>query len=404
MKAAVDLPASESALWLRRPWLSLVVAGAAAFFVGGLVGLISAAWGYGLFAASLLLLLAGLSLFALFALSRIGPTSTMRQGFVTLFAAGAGAYAVCVAALAGYYVREALQGRVEWQWMVFGPCVLAALLVLDYGLYRKLVKNNLPTWRRYQKYVAREYSDPSAMRRSLIDEVIAHRALFRTSKVRWLRHTLIFWGFMAMFLTELVAVILRDGFPAFGFRDVWREPDSVLRLTFAWIYDVTGLMIVLGCLLALAWRLAVNGKPEQKYSDTPTTLFLLFVAMTGFVVEGIRIVPMLGAPPTSLTPIGLAMGHMVSWSGLGSVVLYQPLWLVHVLGACLFIAYVPVMRLIHSCATPLGRLANSQKAMLAAKKRGILSGMLRDGRPLNTGATASFAVPTSMHTVSKDQE
>jgi MFS family permease len=371
---------------------------AAALLIGGLAGLISAAWGYGLFAASGLLLLAGLSLFAVFALSRVGPTSTMRRAFVTLLAAGAGAYVVCVAALAGYYVREALQGRMGWQWMVFGPCVLAALVVLDYGLYRKLVKNNLPTWRRYQKYVGREQSDPAAMRRSLVDDVITHRALFRTSKVRWLRHTLILWGFMTMFVTELIAVVLRDGFPAFGFRDVWRDPDSSVRLAFAWIYDVTGLMIVLGCLLALAWRLSVRGKPEQKYSDTPTTLFLLFVAVTGFVVEGLHVFPMLGAPPASVTPIGLAMAHLVSWSGLGRGGLYQPLWLVHVLGACLFIACVPVMRLIHSCATPLGRLANSQKAMLAAKKRGILSGMLRDGRPLGTGATLSAGAASSGYT------
>jgi len=40
-----------------------------------------------------------------------------------------------------------------------------------------------------------------------------------------------------------------------------------------------------------------------------------------------------------------------------------------------------VKRLVHSCATPLGRLMNSQKGMLAAKKRGVLGAMLNGRRP-----------------------
>ena len=48
---------------------------------------------------------------------------------------------------------------------------------------------------------------------------------------------------------------------------------------------------------------------------------------------------------------------------------------------CVFIAYVPVMRLVHSCATPLGRMAHSQTAMLAAKKKGVLGAMLLKPQP-----------------------
>jgi MFS family permease len=377
----------------RRPWLTIIVACGAVLFLGGLAGMLAAAWGYALFVASGLLLFSGTVVFAVFVLTRVGKTSTMQRGFVLLFLGGAGAYVLSLSALAGYYMHEALGGRIEWHWMVFGPLVVAALVVLDYGLYRKLVKNNLPTWRRYRKYIGREQSDPAAMRRSLVDEVILHRSLFRISRVRWLRHALIFWGFIAMFVTELFAVVLRDGFPAFGWRDIWREPGHPLRLAFAWVYDVTGLMIVLGCLLALAWRAAVNASPDRKYSDTPTTLFLLFVAVTGFIIEGLHIVPMLNGPAYSVTPIGLGIARLMAHGGLARVELYQPLWVVHVIAACLFIAYVPVMRLIHSCATPFGRLANSQKAMLAAKKRGVLGGMLSSPRsPSATDAAPLMAV------------
>ena len=361
----------------RRPWLVASTVGGAAMVVIGLGGALSAGWGYALFVLSALSLLAGVALLAVFALSRAGDTSTLQWSFARLFALGACLYVLSVGALAGYYAHEALAGRIAWTWMVFGPCALAALVVLDYGVYRKLVRNNLPTWRRYRAYIRREASDPAAMRRSLVDEVLLHRALFRASPLRWLRHTLIFWGFAAMFVTELVAVLVRDGFPAFGWRDVWREPGHPVRLAFEWAYDVTGAMIVAGCLLALAWRAAVNGRPERKYADTPTTLFLLAVAATGFVVEGLRIAAAPGS--ADATPVGRAMARLVEETGIAGAGVHASLWLVHAIGACLFIAYVPAMRMIHSCATPFGRLANSQKAMLAAKKRGIIAGMMRSG-------------------------
>ena len=265
----------------------------------------------------------------------------------------------------------------EWRWIVFGPTVLGALIVLDYGLYRKLVRNNLPTWRRYRRYVSREQSNPAAMRRVLVDDVILQRTLFHTSKVRWLRHALIFWGFVAMFVTELAAVVVRDGFPAFGWRDIWREPGHPVALAFAFVFDLTGVMIVAGCLLALGWRVAVNATPERRYSDTPTTVFLLFVVVTGFVVEGLRILPSLGDPLHRAELAGLAAAYLFASAGVAGAATYEAWWYIHVIAACVFIAYVPVMRLVHSCATPLGRLANSQKEMMAAKKMGVLGAMLR---------------------------
>ena len=56
--------------------------------------------------------------------------------------------------------------------------------------------------------------------------------------------------------------------------------------------------------------------------------------------------------------------------------MYEALWLVHVLGSCAFIAYVPAKRLVHSCATPMGRLMHSQRELLAAKKQAVLAGLM----------------------------
>ena len=379
----------------RARWLAAIGVIGLLLLGAGIAGRLSAAPGYALFGAAGLLLASGLAVFAVFALSRSGDTRTLQRAFTLLLSAGAAAYVLCLCALAGHYIRETLDGRMEWRWIVFGPTILGTLIVLEYGLYRKLVKNNLPTWRRYRRYVSREQSNPGAMRRVLVDEVVLQRSLFRVSKIRWLRHALIFWGFVAMFLAELAAVVVRDGFPAFGWRDIWREPGHPVTLAFAFVYDFTGVLIVAGCLLALGWRIAVNATPERRFSDTPTTVFLLFVVLTGFVVEGLRMVPTLGDPVHQTEFAGLAVAHLLAWMGVPGASTYEPWWLVHVMAACAFIAYVPVMRLIHSCATPLGRLANSQKEMLAAKKMGVLGAMLRPAGPRPSESSDRHSAPAT---------
>lgn len=362
----------------------------AALLAIGLAGRVSAAWGYGLFAAATVLIAAGILLFGIFALTAAGGGGLLRRGFGTLLVAGAISYVLAVFALAGHYTHETLAGRMQWHWVLFGPAALAALVILDVGLYRKLVQNNLPTWNRFRQYIRREDADPAAMRQTLIDDVIVQRALYRTSRLRWLRHALIFWGFVGMFAAEMVAVFLREGFPAFGWRDVWREPGHPVRLAFDFVFDLTGLMMLVGCVLALVWRAMVNATPERKYADTPTTLFLLFVVLSGFVLEGLRIAPAMGDPSHAASFVGLAFAWPLAASGLAETNLHKPLWVLHAIAACAFIAYVPVKRLVHTCATPMGRLMYSQKAMLAARKRGVIGAMLRGRGHISTGMTGTI--------------
>lgn len=344
--------------------------------VVGLFGGLSAAWGYGLFLVASVLLLAGAVLFGVFTLSRAGDTEALKGAFTWLFVMGAWAYLFAVCALAGHYTFETIHGRMEWRWILFGPAVLAALIVLDYGIYRLLVGKNLPTWERFKQHVTREQGDPAAMRRTLMDDVILHKSLYSVSSFRWLRHTLIFWGFMLMFFLELLAVAVREALPAFGFRDIWEQHDHPLRLAFDFGFETFGLMVLIGCIMALVWRAMVSGTEEQKYADTPTALFLLFVVVSGFVVEGMRIAGMPGLPLQGMSYVGyVAAGLFPSGDWVNSAG-YEFLWIVHVLGSCLFIAYVPVKRLIHSCATPMGRLMHSQKGMLAAKKEAVLRGLM----------------------------
>lgn len=342
----------------------------------GLAGGGSAGIGYGILLLSGLLLLAGLACFSLFSLTDRLDGDELLRSAKWLLMSGGWAYLIAVFALGGFYIHEAIAGHFAAKWIIFGPAALAALLVLDFGLYKSLVKKQLPTWRRYSYVMSRDLIDHEAMRRTLLDEVVLHRTLFSVSWFRWLRHTLIFWGFMLMFGAELVAVIFREALPAFGFPDVYANPSHPIHAAFKFAFDLTGLAVLLGCILALCWRFHVRGTELKKYSDTPTTLFLLFVVGTGFAMEAFQVA---AAGRPTIMAIGF-VGYSLSFlAPAASGPVTDALWLVHVLAACSFIAYAPVWRLVHSCATPLGRLANSQKRMLTAKKQAILGGLAGRG-------------------------
>lgn len=345
-------------------------------FVIGAAGGLSLAAGYALLLVSALLLLGSVVLFSVFLLSRKFDGAALKRGFTWLFIAGAVLYVFGCFALGGYFFAEALQGRLALRWIIFGPVVMAAVVVLDAGIYRLLVEKNLPTYERYRRFISREASDPVAMRQTLVDEVVLQKSLFSLSRFRWIKHTLIFWGFILLFVTEMFAVLFREILASFGMEHLW-APDHPLRLLFDIAFEVFGLAVLAGCVLALVWRVVVNGTELQKYTDTPTALFLFIVVLSGFFVEALRIA---AAPPDPLLAVSfvgyvmaMPIGDPERWYGA----FYEPLWYIHVIGSCLFIAYIPVKRLIHSCATPMGRLMNSQTRLLQAKRMGVIAGLFQ---------------------------
>ncbi len=351
----------------------LLVAGG--LLIAGLAGALNEAWGYGLFVAALLALSFGAAAFAVFVFSHSYNSRALVRLWSGALKCGGWAYVWAVAALGGHFAHEALAGRMELAWILFGPAALAAIVTVDWGLYKLLVRKNLPTWQRFGHLVTREASEPAAMRRTFLDDVVFHRSLFAVSRLRWLRHTLIFWGFGLMFGIELMAVLVREAWPAFGGRDIWEIPTHPLRLAFDFGFDFTGAMILAGCLLALVWRVLVNGKPEQKFADTPSTLFLLFVVASGFVLESLRLSAL---PPDAVHWVSFIGYGLTGWMPAGGVSpsVSGALWYIHVFGSCAFIAYVPMKRLVHSCATPVGRLMNSQKGLLARKREATLGGLM----------------------------
>ena len=105
------------AVALSNPRILRPAAGATAWLLLGLTGLIGAGWGYGLFFASMLLLAGAAVAVALLALTRAFDTDRLRGSAAWLGLIGVWTYVWAVGALAGHYTHETFAGRMELRWV-----------------------------------------------------------------------------------------------------------------------------------------------------------------------------------------------------------------------------------------------------------------------------------------------
>jgi Fe-S oxidoreductase/nitrate reductase gamma subunit len=155
-------------------------------------------------------------------------------------------------------------------------------------------------------------------------------------------HAAIFFGFTILFIGTLVVMVHED----FGL--------PIMRGNFYLVFqsltlDVFGALSILGVLIALYHRYVA--KPERlsgTWQDGVILLLLLAILLTGFIVEGLRIVAT-NDPWRSWSPVGLAAGQLaslfVSMPALRST--HAFLWWFHLLLVFGFIAWIPYSKLRH---------------------------------------------------------
>ena len=122
----------------------------------------------------------------------------------------------------------------------------------------------------------------------------------------------------------------------------------------AFVFDLTGIMLILGVFLALGRGLVkdlrkIQGLPRQ---DRLALALIGAIVAVGFVLEGMRIA-MTGGPDGSeyaLVGYGLSMLFSAS-SGLNKV--YGYIWYLHAVLTGIFIAYLPFSRLFHIILAPV---------------------------------------------------
>jgi len=196
----------------------------------------------------------------------------------------------------------------------------------------------------------------------LITDVIFHKKLYGQSFYRWLAHTLLVFGFVATFTVDMIKgfttgylVEWSHYIPALSFAHAFET--GAIRPFLDFFLEFFSFLILVGCILAIIRRFVL--KPSQlrtEEEDITTLLFILFLELSGFFIEGYRIAhPEVTASHVYLANFTPASAN--SWISFGGYFLAQFLrnvqinadflWYFHVVPSLVWLIYIPHSKLLH---------------------------------------------------------
>jgi len=165
-------------------------------------------------------------------------------------------------------------------------------------------------------------------------------------------HLSLFAGFMVLFLGT---TLLEIDHLASAISESLHFHKGTYYVVYEFTLDVFGLLFLAGCLLFL-WR-RTRRPPSVGHRGTDWYVILSFLAigLTGYLVEGLRIV---WQHPTGIgawcSPVGLLVsGCFAGMTDSSARAMHLTVWWVHAALVFGFIASVPFTRLFHTLAGPL---------------------------------------------------
>jgi nitrate reductase gamma subunit len=196
-----------------------------------------------------------------------------------------------------------------------------------------------------------------AILKVLVLDVLFQRRLYRQSPKRWLIHGLIFYAFAFRFVWGILALLGSLWLPEKAW--VWPMLDKNSPLT-AFLFDLTGVMIILGVLLAyVRGRKQLSEQiPDLPRQDVVALGLIAAIVVVGFVLEGMRIA-MTGFPEGACYAfVGYAISQV--FPNTASLVNgYGWVWYLHAVLTGAFIAYLPFSKLLHIIISPFVLLGNA---------------------------------------------
>ncbi len=205
----------------------------------------------------------------------------------------------------------------------------------------------------------------------LITEVIFHRKLFAKSFYRWLAHTLLVFGFVATFVVDMIKGFTTGYLVQFGVSFAREFETGAIRPFLDLFLEFFSFLILVGCLMAIARRFVA--RPDQlrtEEEDVTTLLFILFLELSGFFIEGYRIAhpEVVEAhnylanftPPSANNWISFG-GYFLSQFLGGLKINADFLWYFHVVPSLIWIIYIPHSKLLHIFTSSITVIADRQK-------------------------------------------
>jgi nitrate reductase gamma subunit len=252
--------------------------------------------------------------------------------------------------------------------MIFTPIISLAVGTFSLVLYRNVALKLRGIWEQWHATWSRNDLSVGALARGFVIEVLFQRKLFRDNRIRWIRHILIYWGFVGLWMADMAFF--------FTTKLLHLSVSDPILLFLKLALESYGAVLLLGLTLALIRAFLVRAGRGSIYNDTPAVALFFLVTATGFILEALRLLSLPYEPYLAWSFVGLALARFMQGWNLPWNSLYEGVWLFHALIASASIAYIPLSRMVHIFAVPTGRLLESQQEVLAAKVRAVSLGLM----------------------------
>ena len=242
--------------------------------------------------------------------------------------------------------------------LVFYVGAAIACAIFAYGVWRRVRvwRQGVPDTTPRQRWpaVVRFFRDALGQRR------VRGRGLASVS------HALLYFGFVTLFIgTVLIAIehLLASWTGQPADQPVFHR--GVYYAVYELVMDLAGVALLIGCGL-FAWRRwRPGGSFARSKSDWIVLGWLLAVGISGFLVEGLRILHD-QTTLAAVSPVGAAVAtvfHSTGTSSDGASWMHFVVWWGHAVGALTLIAFFPYTRLMHAVAGGIHLLSRQEQPL-----------------------------------------
>jgi nitrate reductase gamma subunit len=208
---------------------------------------------------------------------------------------------------------------------------------------------------------------------TIVREALLQSRIKNRSSFLWLRHFLIFGGFMALFLADCVYTVLGHYLHHYLGYEYFTSGPGRAALKFG--MELSGAVLLVGLTAGLTHR-AIFARRERTLIDIKLLLLLWVVTVTGLLTETSRLIV---EPNDPFITSSFVAGRLASalrgldapWRALGATT-----WIVHATVTVAFFAYVPFSKFVHVIVAPLGRSITQDGTYGQMKRARITEGLL----------------------------
>jgi len=245
-------------------------------------------------------------------------------------------------------IRETFWNIPHWAELAQYALMVLTILVFTYGVVRRI--------RRWRQGRPERRTDRLGAR---LGSVVVHAVgQVRTAQEAYagIMHLAIFWGMIALLMGTALATVDWDVTRLFfGFQFL----TGGIYVVYELVLDVLGLLVLVGLTMAIVRRYLLRParlgnapRPILAWDDAYVLVMLMLIALSGYLVEGLRIA-VVQPEWARWSPVGrMVAGWFIALGDPTNRTLHIALWSSHAVIAFTFIASIPFTKLFHLIAAP----------------------------------------------------